>query len=58
MLKTLAWLGGLVILPLSVFAFLTVLPFTAQAQGEPPHIVIGTAKANSSPVGAGISVVA
>ncbi len=34
MLKNLAWLGGLVILPLVVFALLTTLPLPVQAQGE------------------------
>ena len=58
MLKTLAWLGGLVILPLALFALLTTLPFTAQAQGEPGHIIIGTAKGNGSPVPAGSTVTA
>ena len=58
MLKNLAWLGGLVILPLAVFALLTTLPLPAQAQGEPPHIVIGTATANGSPVAEGSTVTA
>ena len=58
MLKNLAWFGGLVILPLAVFALLTTLTFPAQAQGVPPHIVFGTAKANGSPVAAGSTVTA
>ena len=58
MLKNLAWLGGLVILPLAVFALLTTLPLPAQAQEDPPHIFIGTAKTNGSPVLAGGTVTA
>ena len=58
MLKNLAWFGGLVILPLALFALLTTLTLPAQAQGEPPHIVIGTAKANGTPVAAGSTVTA
>ena len=58
MLKNLAWLGGLVILPLAVFALLTTLPLPAQAQGEPPHLFIGTAKADGSPVADGSTVTA
>ena len=38
MLKNLAWLGGLVILPLAVFALLTTLPLTAQAQENGPRV--------------------
>lgn len=34
MLKNLAWFGGLVILPLALFALLTTLTLPAQAQGE------------------------
>ena len=58
MLKNLAWFGGLVILPLALFALLTTLTLPAQAQGEPGHIVIGTAQANGSPVAAGSTVTA
>ncbi len=58
MLKNLAWLGGLVILPLAVFALLTTLPLTAQAQGEPPHIVIGKAIADGSAAATGSTVTA
>ena len=38
MLKNLAWLGGLVILPLAVFALLTTLALPAQAQGDEPRM--------------------
>ena len=38
MLKNLAWLGGLVILPLAVFALLTTLPLPVQAQGDEPRV--------------------
>ena len=58
MLKNLAWLGGLVILPLAVFALLTTLTLPAQAQGAVPHLVIGTATANGSPVAEGSTVTA
>ena len=58
MLKNLAWFGGLVLLPLSVFILLTALTLPAQAQGEPPHIVVGKAIANGSPVAAGSTITA
>lgn len=58
MLKNVAWFGGLVLLPLSVFALLVTLIQPAQAQGAPPHIVIGTAKANGWPVPAGTTIIA
>ena len=58
MLKTAGWLTGLVILPLALFTLLTTLTLPAQAQGEPPHVVIGTAQTNGSPVAAGSTVTA
>ena len=50
--------GVLLVAALVVFALLTTLSLPAQAQGPPPHIVIGTAQANGSPVAAGSTVTA
>ena len=43
---------------LAIVAMLSALPAAALAQGEPPHIVIGTASANGFPVPAGGTVTA
>ena len=50
--------GALLVAALAVFALLTTLWLPVKAQGEAPHLFIGTAKSNGSPVGAGSTVTA